>query len=132
VTQHFLSSISFSFLETYVAIPLAVEHYMTISGRVMTRIFFVINSESIATLGFNIEPLAPIHDILATMAYHHYQQCTPYMPLNILLPLRLCVPIKEISSKVNLISRAVSAVIGGRSNVSVILKGVQEGVTPTG
>lgn len=114
------------------AIPLAVEHYMTVSGLVMTRIFFVIHSESIATLGFNIEPLAPIHDILETMAYHHYQQCTPYTPLHILLPLRLCVPIKEISSKINLISRAVTAAIGGRSSVSVILKGVQEGVTSAG
>ena len=103
---------------------------MTVSGLVMTRIFFVIHSESIATLGFNIEPLAPIHDILQTMVYHHYEQCTPYTPLNILLPLRLCVPITEIPSKISLISRAVSAAIGGRSNVSVMLKGVQEGVTP--
>ena len=109
-----------------------MEHYLTISGLVMTRIFFVIHSDSITTLGSNIEALAPIQDILEAIPYRHYQQCTPYLPLNALLPLKLCIPVQEISSKIDLITRAVSAAMGEPSKVSVTLKGVEEGVTSTG
>lgn len=116
----------------------------------MTRIRFIISSGSSIVLGSNIEPLASINDILNTISYRIYQQCTPYISLNILLPLKLCIPFNEISLWTNLIATAVSAATGkilfcfisnkwnnilffiGQSNVIVLLKGVQQGFTTTG
>ncbi len=99
-------------IETYVATPLNLEHYVTITGDLMTRIRFIITSGSSIILGSNIEPLASINDILNTINYPTYQQCTPYIPLNILLPLKLCIPLNEISLWTNLIATAVSAATG--------------------
>jgi hypothetical protein len=115
----------------------------------MTRISFIITSGSSIILGSNIEPLPSINDILNTISYRDYQQCIPYIPLNILLRLKLCIPLNEISLWMNLITKAVSAamsknklfsfhfdyfffVFKGESNVNIMLKGVQEGVTTTG
>ena len=77
----------------------------------MTRIYFIITSQSSIILGSNIEPLASINDILNTINYRIYQQCVPYISLNILLPLKLCIPFNEISLWTNLIANAVSAAI---------------------
>jgi len=78
----------------------------------MTRIHFIITSGSSIVLGSNIEPLASINDILNTINYPTYQQCTPYISLNILLPLRFCIPFNQISLWTNLVANAVSAAIG--------------------
>ncbi len=94
------------------AIPISVEFYVTISGDLMTRIRFIITSGSSIVLGPNIEPLASINDILSTINYRVYQQCVPYISLNILLPLRLCIPFNQISLWTNLIASAVSAATG--------------------
>ncbi|CAF3399711.1 unnamed protein product [Rotaria socialis] len=118
-------------IQLYTAQPLNVEHYLTATGTIMTRIYFVITSESSITLGSNIEPLASINDILNTIIYPDYQQCVPYISLNILLQLELCISINEISLWMNLITKAVSTATH-QSNVNVMLKGVQEGVTTTG
>lgn len=99
-------------VENYVAIPLNVEYYVTITGDLMTRIRFIITSGSSIVLGSNIEPLASINDILNTISYRVYQQCTPYISLSILLPLRLCIPLNEISLWTSLIASAVSAATG--------------------
>jgi len=118
-------------IEPYIAVPLNTEHYTTISGNIMTRINFVITSGSSLILGSNIEPLTSINDILNTIPYQYYQQCIPYISLNILLKLKLCIPLNEISLWNNLITKAVSAATG-QSNVNLMLKGVDEGVTTTG
>jgi hypothetical protein len=78
----------------------------------MTRIRFIITSGSSIILGSNIEPLASINDILNTINYPTYQQCTPYISLNILLPLRFCIPFNQISLWTNLVANAVSAALG--------------------
>ena len=78
----------------------------------MTRIRFIITSGSSIVLGSNIEPLASINDILNTINFRIYQQCVPYIPLSILLPLRLCIPMNEISLWTNLIANAVAAALG--------------------
>jgi hypothetical protein len=78
----------------------------------MTRIRFIITSGSSIVLGSNIEPLASINDILSTIPYQIYQQCTPYISLNILLPLNLCIPFNQISLWTNLIANAISAATG--------------------
>ena len=78
----------------------------------MTRIRFVITSGSSVVLGSNIEPLASVNDILQSISYRVYQQCTPYISLNILLTLRLCIPINEISLWTNVIANAVAAATG--------------------
>ncbi|CAF2376052.1 unnamed protein product [Rotaria sp. Silwood2] len=145
--------ISIRSIQSYIATPLNIEHYITITGNIMTRIHFVITSESSIILGSNIEPLASINDILNTIPYRYYQQCVPYISLNILLRLKLCIPLNEISLWINLITKAVSAATGkkifvmrniqifnlflffvkkAQSNVNVIFKGAQEGVTTTG
>ena len=74
----------------------------------MTRISFIITSGSATVLGSNIEPLPSINDILNTIPYRTYQQCRPYISLNILLRLELCIPIKDIPLSINLITKAVS------------------------
>lgn len=94
------------------AIPLSVENYVTISGDLMTRIRFIITSGSSMVLGANIEPLASVDEILRTITFRLYQQCTPYISLNILLSLRLCIPINEISLWTGLIANAVAAATG--------------------
>lgn len=63
-------------------------------------------------LGSNIEPLAPINDILNTITYRHYQQCTPHISLNILLQLKLCIPINEILLWTDSIAKAISTATG--------------------
>jgi hypothetical protein len=68
---------------------------------------------------------------LNTISYRTYQQCLPYISLNILLRLELCIPLNEISLWINLITRAVSAAMN-EADVNIMLKGVQEGVTTTG
>jgi hypothetical protein len=78
----------------------------------MTRISFIITSGSSIVLGSNIEPLASITDILSSISYRIYQQCVPYISLNTLLPLRLCIPLNQISLWTNLIASAVSAATG--------------------
>jgi hypothetical protein len=78
----------------------------------MTRIRFIITSGSSTVLGSNIEPLASITDILNTISYPAYQQCTPFISLNMLLRLRLCIPLNEIPLWTNLIANAVSAATG--------------------
>lgn len=82
----------------------------------MTRISFIITSGSSITLGSNIEPLPSINDILNTISYRNYQQCIPYISLNILLKLKLCIPLNEISSSISLITKAVSAATGKELN----------------
>ena len=82
----------------------------------MTRIRFIITSGSSIVLGSNIEPLASISDILRTVNYRIYEQCTPYISLDILLRLRMCIPINEITLWTNVISNAV-AVATGMSHV---------------
>ena len=99
-------------IENYVAIPLRVENYVTISGDLMTRIRFIITSGSSMVLGANIEPLASVDEILRTINFRLYQQCTPYISLNILLSLRLCIPMNEISLWTGLIASAVAAATG--------------------
>jgi hypothetical protein len=114
----------------------------------MTRISFIIASGLSTILGSNIEPLPSMNDILNTVPYRSYQQCIPYISLHILLQLKLCIPLNEISVWMNLITKAVSTATGkelicsiilmiffvfkGQSNVNIMLKGVQEGVTTTG
>ncbi|CAF0877176.1 unnamed protein product [Rotaria sp. Silwood1] len=127
-TSHRITILS---TQIYTAIPLNIEHYVTVSGDLMTRIRFIITSPSSIILGSNIEPLASINDILNSINYRIYQQCIPYISLNILLPLKLCIPFNEISLWTNLIANAVSAATGQLS-VTVMLKGVQQGVTSTG
>ncbi|CAF1204774.1 unnamed protein product [Adineta ricciae] len=127
-TSHRMTILS---TQSYVAVPLKVEHYTTISGDLMTRIRFIITSGSSIVLGSNVEPLASITDILSTVSYRIYQQCTPFISLNILLPLKLCIPLNEISLWTNVVANAVSAATG-QSSVTVMLKGVQPGVTSTG
>ncbi|CAF2104402.1 unnamed protein product [Rotaria magnacalcarata] len=127
-TSHRITVLS---TQTYTAIPLSVEHFVTISGDLMTRIRFIITSQSSIVLGSNIEPLASINDMLNTNNYQIYQQCVPYISLNILLPLNICIPFNEISLWTNLIASAVSAATG-QSSVTVMLKGIQQGVTSTG
>ena len=78
----------------------------------MTRIRFIITSGSSIVLGANIEPLASVDEILRTINYRIYQQCTPYISLNILLTLRLCIPMNEISLWTNLIATAVATATG--------------------
>lgn len=78
----------------------------------MTRIRFIITSQSSIVLGSNIEPLASVNDILSTINYQAYQQCTPYIPLTILLPLKFCIPFEQISLWTNLVANAVSAATG--------------------
>ncbi len=97
----------------------------------MTRILFMITSGTSTILGSNIEPLPSINEILNTISYRTYQQCLPYISLNILLRLELCIPLNEISLWINLITRAVSAAMN-EADVNIMLKGVQEGVTTTG
>jgi hypothetical protein len=121
------------YVEPYIAVPLNIEHYITASGNTMTRIYFVITSGSSTILGSNIEPFTSINEILNTISHRSYHQCVPYISFNMLLPLKLCVPVNEIPRWSNLITKAVSAATGtGQSNVNVMLKGVQEGVTPIG
>lgn len=98
--------------EIYQAIPLSVENYVTLTGDLMTRIRFIIASGSSITLGSNIEPLASVSDILSSINYRLYQQCTPYISFNMLLPLRLCIPVTDISLWTTLIASAVSAATG--------------------
>ncbi len=102
----------FCLIESYVAVPLSLQYYVTNSGDLMTRISFIINSGTSLVLGSNIEPLASVTDILSTISYRIYQQCTPYIPLNMLLPLTLCIPFNQISLWTNLIASAVSAATG--------------------
>jgi hypothetical protein len=109
-------------IEGYVAIPLSLNYYVTISGDLMTQISFIITSGSSIVLGSNIEPLASITDILSTINYRIYQQCTPYIPLNILLPLTLCIPFNQISLWTNLIASAVSAATGNISKYIFLSK----------
>ncbi len=97
----------------------------------MTRISFIITSGSSMILGSNIEPLPSINEIFNTIPYRTYQQCLPYISLNILLQLEFCIPLNEISLWINLITRAVSAAMN-EANVNIMLKGIQEGVTTTG
>ena len=63
-------------------------------------------------LGSNIEPLASINDILNTIPFRSYHQCVPYLSLNLLLRLKLCIPFDEISLWINLITKGVSAATG--------------------
>jgi len=78
----------------------------------MTRIRFIITSGSSIVLGSNIEPLASINDILNTITYRIYQQCVPYISLNMLLPLKFCIPFNQISLWTSLVANAVSAATG--------------------
>jgi hypothetical protein len=94
--------------------PLNVEHFVTITGELMTRIRFIITSGSSTVLGTNIEPLASVNDILRTIDFRLYQQCTPYISSNILLALRLCIPMNEISRWTNLIANAIATATGIR------------------
>ena len=98
--------------ESYVAIPLNVEHFVTNTGEMITRIRFIISSGSSIVLGANIEPLASVNDILRTIDFRIYQQCAPYIPLSILLPLNLCIPVNEISLWTTLITNAVATATG--------------------
>ncbi|CAF3961528.1 unnamed protein product, partial [Adineta steineri] len=123
--------ITFLLIEPYIAIPLNIEHYTTISGNIMTRIEFIIKSGSSLILGSNIEPLASTNDILNTIRYQYYQQCEPYISLSILLKLKLCIPLNEISLWIDLITKAIS-ITTEQSNVNIMLKGVQEGITTIG
>lgn len=100
------------YLENYLAVPLAVEHFATITGDLMTRIRFIITSGSSIVLGANVEPLAPLNDILRTIDFRIYQQCIPYISTNILLPLKMCIPMNEISSWTNLVANAVATATG--------------------
>ncbi|CAF3578872.1 unnamed protein product [Adineta steineri] len=118
-------------IQPYIAIPLNIEHYTTISGNIMTRIEFIIKSGSSLILGSNIAPLASTNDILNTIPYRYYQQCEPYISLNILLKLKLCIPLNDISLWIDLITKAIS-ITTEQSNVNIMLKGVQEGITTTG
>lgn len=102
----------FFLVESYSAVPLNIEHFLTIAGSVMTRISFVIRSGTTITLGSNVEPLASVDDMLKTITYRSYQQCTAYIALKILLPLQICVPFDEISSAIPLITEAVSTATG--------------------
>lgn len=117
-------------LESYTAIPLNIEHHLTMTGTVMTRIFFIITSGSSTTLGSNIEPLPSMNDIFNTIPYRTYQQCVPYLSLDILLRLELCIPLNEIPAWIPTITDAVSTAMN-KENVNIMLKGVQEGVTTT-
>lgn len=121
----------FSFSEPYVAVPLRAKHYATVSGSTMTRIEFIITSASSVVLGSNIEPFASLTDILSSIPHRQYQQCTPYTPLEVLLPLNVCIPLNEISSWLDLITKAVTFATG-QTDVHIMLKGVREGVTTTG
>src|SRR6202044_3882399 len=78
------------------------------------RIYFIITNGLSTTLGSNIEPLPSINDMLNTIPYRSYQQCIPYISLNILLQLKLCIPFNEISLWINLITKAVSAATGNK------------------
>jgi len=84
----------------------------------MTRIRFVVTSGSSIVLGSNIEPLPSISDILSTITYRIYQQCTPYISTNILLPLQICIPLNQISLWTNAIANAVSVVTGRDFNLN--------------
>ena len=120
-------------LEPYKTTAINLEHYTTISGRIMTRISFIITSGPSTVFGSNIEPLPSINDILNTIPSRTYQQCTPYISTSILLQLKLCIPINEISIWMNLIDKAGSvATSKEQSHVNIMLKGVQEGMTTTG
>jgi hypothetical protein len=110
----FLFHLDFHRQENYVAMPLNVEHFVTITGELMTRIRFIITSGSSTVLGTNIEPLASVNDILRTIDFRLYQQCTPYISSNILLALRLCIPMNEISRWTNLIANAIATATGIR------------------
>lgn len=135
--------------EFYTAIPLSVEHYVTQTGDLMTRIRFMITGGSSIVLGSNIEPLASVSDILRTVNFRIYQQCIPYISLDILLRLRLCIPINEIALWTNVIANAVAAATGrsskepswtivaqifllGQTNVVVMFKGVEPSITSAG
>ena len=118
-------------IESYTAIPLNIEHHLTITGTVMTRIFFIITSGSSTTLGSNIEPLPSMNDIFNTIPYRTYQQCIPYLSLDILLRLELCISLNEIPSWIKTITDAVSTAMN-KENINIMLKGVQEGVTTAG
>lgn len=91
---------------------MAVEHFATITGDLMTRIRFIITSGSSIVLGANVEPLAPLNDILRTIDFRIYQQCIPYISTNILLPLKMCIPMNEIASWTNLVANAVATATG--------------------
>lgn len=91
---------------------MSVEHYVTLAGDLMTRIRFIITSGSSIVLGSNIEPLASISDILRTVNFRIYEQCTPYISLDILLRLRMCIPMNEISLWTNVIANAVAVATG--------------------
>jgi hypothetical protein len=78
----------------------------------MTRIRFIIASGSSIILGLNIESLASINDICNTINYRIYQQCIPYIPSNILLPLRFCIPFNEIALWTNLVANTVPVATG--------------------
>ena len=97
----------------------------------MTRISFIITSGPSTILGSNIEPLPSINEIFNIIPHRTFQQCLPYISLNILLRLEFCIPLNEISSWISLITRAVSAAMN-EANVNIMLKGVQEGVTTIG
>jgi hypothetical protein len=88
----------------------------------MTRIYFVITSGSSTTLGSNIESLPSINDILKTIPHQYYQQCVPYISSKILLPLKLCIPLNEISLWINLITKGISAATGKEFIFSRILE----------
>ena len=118
-------------IEPYVAVPLTVTHYITTAGAMMTRIEFIITSGPSLILGSNIEPFSSLNDILNMIPYHSYQQCVPYVPLDLLLQLKLCVSFHEISSYMNSITKAIS-IATGQLNVNIMLKGVREGVTTSG
>jgi hypothetical protein len=101
-----------SCLEPYMAVPLNIEHYVTRSNTIMTRIYFIIRSESSIILGSNIEPLLSVENILKSIPHVYYQQCTPFVSFTDLFPLRICIPFDEISSHIELISRGVIAATG--------------------
>ncbi|CAF0904049.1 unnamed protein product, partial [Adineta ricciae] len=122
---------SLASIQPYVAVPLTVTHYITIAGAMMTRIEFIITSGPSLILGSNIEPFSSLNDILNMIPYRSYQQCVPYVPLDLLLQLKLCVPFHEISSYINSITKSIS-IATGQLNVNIMLKGVREGVTTSG
>ena len=72
-----------------------------------------------------------MNDIFNTIPYRTYQQCVPYLALDILLRMELCIPLNEIPSWINVITDAVSTAMK-KNTVNIMLKGVQEGLTTTG
>ena len=131
---------------SFVAEPLDIEHAVTRTGRVMTRLSFVIRKNRSVLLGSNIEPLLPINELLQTVPHLQYQQCSPLIPLEKLVPIKLCIPFNEIAATIQMISTDLSRISSSvlrdvnvlrtcsvdSWNIQMILKGWQEGINSTG